>query len=198
MNTQKQVFLIVVLFFVLAGGCAAYTVIDLPVRAERQSDYFFSESVERGALLYANNCRTCHGIKGEGGVGLPVNKADFQDPDPLKLKANRELLKRTMYCGRAGTLMPAWLNTNGGALTDRQIEHVVDLITSPVEIAYQDEEGNPTSKGWTEAVEFAHNLNREASVIVGGDTLDTIAAAHAIGHTELAELNGLSIGAAVK
>lgn len=197
MNTQKQIFLMVVLFFVLVGGCAAYTVIDLPIRSERQTGYFNAESVRRGALLYANNCRTCHGIKGEGGVGLPVNKADFQDPDPLKLKANRELLKRTLYCGRAGTLMPAWLNTNGGALTDRQVEHIIDLITSPVDEQYLDDEGNPTSKGWLEAVDYAENLNHETSAIVGGDTLDTIAKAHQVGYQELADANGLSIDATI-
>jgi LysM repeat protein len=197
LNTQKQIFLIVVLFFILVGGCAAYSVIDLPIRSERQTDFFQSESVKRGALLFANNCRTCHGIQGQGGVGLPLNKADFQDQDPLKLKANRDLLKRTIYCGRAGTLMPAWLNTNGGSLNDRQIDHIIDLITSPVSEQYKDADGNPTSKGWLEAVDFAHNLNRESSAIVGGDTLDIIATNHQIGYKELADANGLAIDSPV-
>ncbi len=197
MNTQKQIFVIVVLFFMLVGGCAAYSAIDLPIRSGRQEDFFKSESVKRGALLFANNCRACHGIQGEGGVGLVLNKADFQDQDPLKLKANRDLIKRTLYCGRAGTLMPAWLNTNGGSLNDRQIEHIIDLLTSPATEQYKDAEGNPTSKGWIEAVEFAHNLNRESAVIVGGDTLDIIAKTHQVGYAELAALNNTTIDAPV-
>jgi len=193
LNTQKQIFLMVVLFFMLVGSCAAYSAIDLPIRSERQTDFFKSESVKRGALLFANNCRTCHGIQGEGGVGLPLNKADFQDQDPLKLKANRDLIKRTLYCGRAGTLMPAWLNTNGGSLNDRQIDHIIDLITQPVSEQNKDAAGNPTSKGWVEAVEFAQNLNRESAVIVGGDTLDTIAKTHQVGYSQFADLNGVAL-----
>lgn len=191
MNTQKQIFLIVVLFFIFVGGCTAYSVIDLPYRAGMQTDWAMDESVERGALLFANNCRTCHGIKGEGGVGPAVNKPAFQDRDPLVLKANRALLKTTLSCGRAGTLMPAWLNTNGGALNAIQIEHLIDLITQPVDPNVLDADGNPSSKGWVEAVHFAHNLNHHSNALVGGDTLDTIAKAHGIGLSALADLNGL-------
>ena len=191
MNTQKQIFLIVVLFFVFVGGCTAYSIVDLPYRAGMQTDWSMDQSVERGALLFANNCRTCHGIKGEGGVGPQVNKPAFQDQDPLILKANRALLKTTLSCGRAGTLMPAWLNTNGGALNAIQIEHLINLITQPVDPKVLDEDGNPTSKGWVEAVHFAHNLNHHGSALVGGDTLDTIAKAHGIGLSALADLNDL-------
>ncbi len=190
MNTQKQVFLIVALFFLFIASCAAYSAIDLPVRAGRQEVFFQSESVERGALLFANNCRTCHGIQGQGGVGLPLNKPEFQDQDPLILKANKDLIRRTLSCGRAGTLMPAWLNTNGGSLNSRQIEHIIDLLTSPVDEKNKDEEGNATSKGWLQAVEFAHNLNRASAAIVGGDTLDGIAKSHQIGLKPLSALNG--------
>ncbi len=187
MNTQKQILLIVVLFFVMVGGCAAYTVIELPVRAVDQTVWHKDQSIERGALLFANNCRTCHGIQGQGGVGLPLNTAAFQNQDPLVLKNNLALLKRTLYCGRAGTRMPAWLNTNGGSLNERQVEHLLDFITDPA--TKIDAEGNPTSSGWELALEFAHNLNRESVVVVGGDTLDTIAKDHQLGVQELVALN---------
>ena len=191
MNTQKQIFLIVVLFFMFVGACGAYAMIDLPVRAGNQADWHKEESIRRGALLFANNCRTCHGNKGEGGIGPTLNKDEFKNQDPLVLEANIQLITRTLECGRAGTLMPAWLNENGGALNVRQIEHLVDLITAPgTEI--DEETGNLTNKGWREAEEFAHNLNHETAVIVGGDTLDSIAAAHKIGVLELARLNNLN------
>ena len=190
MNTQRQVFLIVLLSFVTVAGCAAYTAIDLPLRAERQADFFESESIERGALLYANNCRTCHGIRGEGGVGLTLNKAAFRNQEPLALSQNQDLIRRTLVCGRAGTLMPAWLDSNGGSLTLNQIEHLVRLLTAPLEADVFDANGNPTNHGWLAAVEFAHNLNHESSASVTGDTLDLIAAAHGIGAREVAALNG--------
>lgn len=190
MNTQKQIALIVALFFILVGGCAAYTVIDLPVRAVDQTEWHQDQSIERGALLFANNCRTCHGIKGEGGVGPQLNIEKFQDQDPLVLKNNKALLLRTLQCGRATSRMPAWLNTNGGSLNQRQIEHLVNLITAPVSDTYKDADGNPTSKGWLEAVEFGENLNHETIVVVGGDTLGTVARDHQIGVRELVAANG--------
>lgn len=191
MNTQKQIFLVVVLFFLFVGSCAAYAVVDLPYRSPIREEYHLEESITRGALLFANNCRSCHGNSGEGGVGLPLNTAAFKDQDPLKLKANRHLLERTVSCGRAGTLMPAWLNTSGGALNERQIEHIVDFLTAPIDTTLVDENGNPTNTGWLEAVEFAHVLNQDLSAIVSGDTLAAIARAHNIGPKELAAYNGL-------
>lgn len=55
MNTQKQIGLMVALVFFLTAGCAAYTVIDLPVRAPDQTTYQYDGSIERGALLYAKD-----------------------------------------------------------------------------------------------------------------------------------------------
>ena len=193
MNTQKQIFVIIVLLAIFTGGCAAYAAIDLPIRADRQADFFESESIERGALLFANNCRTCHGIRGQGGVGLPLNTEEFKNQDPIVLAENRALLTTTITCGRAGTLMPAWLTENGGSLNEIQIEHLVNLITAPAEEDLLDETGSPTSEGWLSAVEFAHNLNSEATIVIGGDTLDAIAGLHGIGPSRIAEENGYAV-----
>ncbi|MCA9830648.1 MAG: LysM peptidoglycan-binding domain-containing protein [Dehalococcoidia bacterium] len=195
MNTQKQIGLMVALVFFLTAGCAAYTVIDLPVRAVDQATYQYDGSIERGALLYANNCRTCHGLRGEGFVGPALNGSireqqgldNWQDQDPLVLAKNKALLTRTLYCGRAGTLMPAWLDTNGGSLNVRQIEHLVNLMTQPADIETAD--GELVSPGWEHTVEFAHNLNGETSLVVGGDTLGIIAQSHGIGIREILGLN---------
>jgi LysM repeat protein/mono/diheme cytochrome c family protein len=187
LNTQKQIILIVALLFMTVGGCAAYAAIDLPVRADSQSQWTLDQSRERGALLYANNCRTCHGNRGEGGVGLPLDTPELKNQDPLVLAANKAMIRRTLYCGRAGTRMPAWLNTNGGSLNAIQIEHLINLITAPEDTEV---DGVPTSKWWLEAEHFAHNLNTELSALVGGDTLATIAKAHGIGYREISAANG--------
>ncbi len=188
MNTQKQIFLIVVLFFTFTGACAAYTAVDLPIRAEDQTEWHFEESVERGALLFANNCRTCHGNAGEGGVGPPLSRDEFRNQDPIVLANNRNMIRRTVTCGRAGTAMPTWGQEAGGPLNSVQIEHIVDFLTAPADDEESEEGPNI---GWIEAVEFAHNLNADASAIVGGDTLQTIAVGHKIGPDMVAELNGL-------
>ncbi|WBL34735.1 LysM peptidoglycan-binding domain-containing protein [Tepidiforma flava] len=187
MNTQKQIILIVALLFMAVGGCAAYAAIDLPVRAESQQTWTLDQSRERGALLYANNCRTCHGNRGEGGVGLPLDTPELKNQDPLALAANKAMLRRTLYCGRAGTRMPAWLNTNGGSLNAIQIEHLINLITAPEDTEVN---GVPTSKWWLEAEHFAHNLNTELTALVSGDTLTTIAQRHGIGYAEISAANG--------
>jgi LysM repeat protein/mono/diheme cytochrome c family protein/plastocyanin len=192
LNTQKQIIIIVALFFLTVGACAGYTIIELPYRTQLQQDWHDAESIERGALLYANNCRTCHGNAGEGFVGPRLNKDDFKDQSPLALQPNRDLIHRTLLCGRAGTRMPAWLSANGGSLNDRQIEHLVNLLTAPLDEELEDENGLPTNKGWLEAEEFAHNLNHETTVVVSGDTLQNIASQHRIGIAELAAANGLS------
>ena len=198
MNTQKQIFLIIVLTFTFAGSCAAYAMIDLPVRAERQSNFFMNESIERGALLFANNCRTCHGIRGEGGVGLALNKTAFQNQDPLILATNQNLIRRTLTCGRAGSLMPPWLNSNGGSLTANQIEHFVRLLTAPVSEETPNALGRPSNEGWLAAVEFAHNLNRETIVLVSGETLGLIAKANNIGPEALATENAIATDATLR
>lgn len=198
MNTHKQIGLMVALLFLFVGGCAAYSAVDLPIRAVDQQQWTKDQSLERGALLFANNCRTCHGNTGEGGVGPQLranDKTKFQDQDPLVLAANHTILQRTLSCGRAGTLMPAWLNTNGGALNAIQIQHLVDFLTYPVA---ENADGDVTNKWWGEAEEFAHNLNAEVAVLVGGDTLGGIAKSHGIGPKELAAANNLPVEGILK
>ena len=198
MNTQKQIFVIITLLVIFTGGCAAYAAIDLPIRAERQADFFDSESVERGALLFANNCRTCHGVRGQGGTGPALNTEAFKDQDPLVLSQNRELLTTTMSCGRAGTLMPAWLTENGGSLNSVQIQHIVRLFTTPVEEGLVDSVGNLTSEGWLLAAEFSENLNSTVSIIIGGDSLGGLANVLGIGPERLATENGLTLDSPLK
>lgn len=194
MNTQKQIFLIVTLLFMMTAGCAAYAAIELPYRQGLQEDYMYEGRVERGALLYANNCRTCHGNAGEGGVGLPLNTEAFKDQSPLALAANQQMLRHTIQCGRASTVMPAWLKDYGGALSRIQVEHLVEFLTQEATEEYPEgktnaDGGQSTSKGWLHAEEFAHNLNAEASAVVGGDSLSGIAKQHNIGAQELYDAN---------
>jgi LysM repeat protein/plastocyanin len=194
LNTNKQRVLIVTLLFLIVGSCAAYATIDLPVRADAQKDHMYWESVKRGALLFANNCRTCHGNQGEGFVAPALNTPEWRNQDPIVLTENRAILRQTLYCGRAGTTMPAWLDENGGALNVRQVDWLINFITAPEDgDKYLDERGRPTSEGWVKALEFAYNLNLDLVPTIGGDTLRSIASQHNIGVELLANENNVPL-----
>jgi cytochrome c oxidase cbb3-type subunit 3 len=59
-------------------------------------------AVSDGALLYQRHCAVCHGIAGNGGVGVPLNLPDFL------AVASDEYLRATLREGRPGRVMPAF------------------------------------------------------------------------------------------
>lgn len=66
MNTRKQVLLMSILLFgtmVILGIYAAW----YPTRATNAEIEFANKTAERAAILFARNCRLCHGDLGEGG-----------------------------------------------------------------------------------------------------------------------------------
>jgi mono/diheme cytochrome c family protein len=74
--------------------------------------------------IYAANCSGCHGADGRQGPGRVLN-------DPLYLAvSSRENIRSILVHGRAGTLMPAFAKSNGGPLTDQQIETLIDGMES--------------------------------------------------------------------
>jgi cytochrome c oxidase cbb3-type subunit 3 len=70
--------------------------------------------------LYASNCAGCHGADGRQGPGRVLN-------DPLYLAvSSKDNLRQILTYGRPGTLMPAWAISQGGQLSDPQINALVD------------------------------------------------------------------------
>ncbi len=72
--------------------------------------------------LFADNCQACHGADGKNGPGRILNDGLYLSILP------RETLKQILIYGRAGTAMPAWATTQGGPLTMKQIDALVDGI----------------------------------------------------------------------
>jgi plastocyanin/mono/diheme cytochrome c family protein len=131
MNTRKQVNVMIGLMFVFAVGMFLYFLWDDP-RAETAARHQMEVNAERGASLYALNCRVCHGITGLGALELPTLTGA-----PMNVDANREAdvariqyLRDTIRCGRVGTVMPPWSIEQGGSLNDFQIQQLILLITS--------------------------------------------------------------------
>lgn len=72
--------------------------------------------------LYAARCSGCHGPNGRQGAARILN-------NPLYLAViPRDTLHDVVAHGRPGTDMPAWAMSDGGPLTDTQIDALVDGI----------------------------------------------------------------------
>lgn len=79
--------------------------------AERQDH----EWAALGAKLYAQNCMQCHGAKGQGVVGMPLNRKEFQgNPNDSKYKDTYLFLYNTIANGRPGSIIPTWVKQPDG------------------------------------------------------------------------------------
>ncbi len=75
-------------------------------------------------VLYAQNCSGCHGPGGKGGAAIALS-------DPVFLAiADDAAIRRVAANGMPGTPMPAFAQSAGGMLTDRQIDALVSGIRS--------------------------------------------------------------------
>lgn len=108
------------------------------------------EQIARGQQLFAANCAVCHGNKGQGGVGLPLNIPANRPTSEAQATQRTEYLTRTLSNGRPGTFMPAWALANNGPLNEEQIGALVTMIeygdwsqTEAVVNAYQAKNGTP-------------------------------------------------------
>lgn len=76
--------------------------------------------------LYAENCAACHGTEGRGGAALAL-------ADPVYLAVvDKRAMRKIIANGVRGTSMPAFAQSAGGMLTDKQI----DVITSEIRLGW--------------------------------------------------------------
>ncbi|MBF6601236.1 MAG: cupredoxin domain-containing protein [Dehalococcoidia bacterium] len=163
MNTSKQIRIMVILIFAALIAAGAYTVWD-PSRANNAKAVQLTKTTNRGAYLFAQNCRTCHGNSGQGGVkgnrlalAPPLNRPDLQGRKtangPVD-KANKDSAYRfvfnTITCGRIGKAMPTWGDSQGGPLNPEQIKDLSVFIT----------QGN----AWGTAAEYARELSDSSRI----------------------------------
>lgn len=118
-------------------------------------------TLQRGAALYGQYCATCHGYQGQGLNGPKLNN----NPDIAKL--TDEDLTRIISGGIANPndpsklLMPAWLNTYGGSLTQDDINYLVALIRSS-DPKYTASKGLPSTNGFTYVYDTLINSTQQA------------------------------------
>jgi mono/diheme cytochrome c family protein len=75
-----------------------------------------------GGQIFQTNCAACHGARAEGGVGPALRANKFIQG------SNDATVFATIAKGRPGTAMPAWLQANGGSLTQDQINNVIAYL----------------------------------------------------------------------
>jgi cytochrome c oxidase cbb3-type subunit 3 len=82
-----------------------------------------SEVLEFGTL-YADNCAGCHGAEGRGGAAIAL-------ADPVYLAiVDKAAMRNVIAKGVRGTSMPAFAQSAGGMLTDKQIDVISNEIRS--------------------------------------------------------------------
>ncbi|MCW9013484.1 MAG: c-type cytochrome [Gammaproteobacteria bacterium] len=74
---------------------------------------------DRGADLYAENCSICHGLDGNGGVGVPLALPSFLS------QVSDSYLHRSIRVGRPGRVMPPFYK-----LSDAEIDDIVKHLRS--------------------------------------------------------------------
>lgn len=101
-------------------------------RLDQQAEFQQVIAIERGYNLYQANCARCHGEQGEGGIGPLLN-----DDAKLFVHLSEPYLRTVMavggryVCGNTASIMPVWLDANGGPLNYIQVEELIAYMRSP-------------------------------------------------------------------
>jgi cytochrome c oxidase cbb3-type subunit 3 len=82
------------------------------------------DEIANFSVLYGQNCAGCHGVNGKGGAAIALANPVF-----LAI-ADDSVIRRIASNGVPGTPMPAFAQSAGGMLTDKQIEALVQGIRS--------------------------------------------------------------------
>ncbi len=133
-------------------------------------------------VLYGQNCAGCHGDNGKGGAAIAL-------ADPVYLAiADDTVVRHATADGISGTSMPAFAQSAGGMLTDKQIDAIVhgirerwaqpDVLRGTNPPPYSSSEPGDGSRGSVAYAEFCSSCHgaggrggQKASSIVDGSFL---------------------------
>jgi len=116
-----RILAIIAVALVLLGGLVRKVV---PERPRIEPEVIAPNQILDFRVLYRENCSGCHGVNGKNGPAPPLG-----DPTYLAL-VDDATLRRIAANGVPGTSMPAFAQSAGGMLTDKQIDALVDGIRS--------------------------------------------------------------------
>ncbi|HYF95405.1 MAG TPA: c-type cytochrome [Symbiobacteriaceae bacterium] len=137
--------LTLVLTFFLLGNCFRE-----PFRLRAAEKRQRGEYVLKGAAVYAEQCVQCHGPRGEGVVGMPLNRSELKVDDRSPAGAPLyEKIYSAVDQGRPGTVdhplwsrtpdgkwisytaMAAWGSSSGGPLSEEDLRAVTLFVMNP-------------------------------------------------------------------
>ena len=118
--TQQPILVTVAIMAFSAGiGCSSS-----PGRPSKDSEVVPPNQIMDFKLLYSQNCAGCHGAEAKGGAAIALANPVF-----LAI-ADDSVIRRIAASGVPGTPMPAFAQSAGGMLTDKQIDALVNGIRS--------------------------------------------------------------------
>jgi mono/diheme cytochrome c family protein len=118
--THQPILVVVVMVSVaVCTGCNSS-----PGRPKSESEVIPPNQVMDFKILYNQNCAGCHGASGSGGAAIAL-------ANPVYLAiADDRVIRRIAASGVPGTPMPAFAQSAGGMLTDKQIDALMTGIRS--------------------------------------------------------------------
>lgn len=140
MEPERRALFGTLLFFIAILGIG-WAAINEGQRMTLYTDQFAGRSIERGAVLYSQNCSTCHGVNGEGipGVGRVLNTPAMYDGTRLAevgwTGTTYDFIYLTVNAGRPvksspewANAMPTWGQEYGGPMREDQVRDVVNFV----------------------------------------------------------------------
>lgn len=119
MKLDRKICALVALCPLLLTGCNSS-----PGRPVPGSEVLAPSDVTDFTTLYSQNCAGCHGAEGKGGAALALG-------NPLYLAVvDDAAMRKVITSGVRGTSMPAFAQSAGGMLNDKQIDLIVSGIRS--------------------------------------------------------------------
>lgn len=113
----------VVVFLLLVASFPLYKAVEGP-RRKHALTARETALVTTGHQLWALDCASCHGDRGQGGVGPALRSQQFLT------SITDDQMHRIVAAGITGSAMPAWWDEFGGPMTDDQIAAVVAYVLS--------------------------------------------------------------------
>ncbi len=119
MNAFRYLCAFAALGLTLLSGCSSP-----PGQPRKGSETLAPNEVLEFGTLFGQNCAGCHGVEGRGGAAIAL-------ADPVYLGiADDAAIRKVIANGVRGTSMPAFAQSAGGMLTDKQIEVITSQIRS--------------------------------------------------------------------